>query len=448
MTPVKLREDEPLSRQFSVVALWLLVINGIIGAGIFGIPSRAAELLGDYSPLGFLLCGLLMTPIMLCFGEVSSYFRGTGGPILYTGTAFGRMVGFQTGWTFYVARMMAFAANINLLVSTLGYFIPGADQGAARLFLLFLICGALTWINVIGARQAMRSLGILTVLKLLPLLVVIAAAFWMLPGSLVPQPTAMAPALAQWGTALIVLVYAFVGFESGLVPAAEARDPQRDMPRALIWALLVSTLLYGLVQAVAVAVLPDLAASKRPLVDVAQVLMGPAGAALVMGAIVASVGGNVAQAMFSTPRASYMLSRDGCLPAWFGTVHPRYNTPSRSVLFFGIASFALASYGSFVWLASMSVLSRLLIYLLCIGAIPRLRRRFGQSAGRFHLPGGYLVPGLGCAVCLWLLLQVSVDAVLSTSVFLAVGSVLYLLARREQAAGVVDGGPEAGQAQR
>lgn len=439
MKPVNPRDDEPLSRQFTVVALWLLVINGIIGAGIFGIPSRAAQLLGEYSPLGFVLCGLLMAPIMLCFGEVSSYFRGTGGPILYTGTAFGRMVGFQTGWTFYVARMMAFAANINLLVSTLGYFIPGTGQGAARLFLLFVICGALTWVNVIGARQAMRSLGILTLLKLLPLVVVIAAAFWLLPGSLLPQPQHVAPELAQWGTALIVLVYAFVGFESGLVPAAEARDPQRDMPRALIWALVVATLLYGLVQAVAVAVLPDLAASTRPLVDVAEVLMGPVGAALVMGAIVASVGGNVAGAMLSTPRASYMLARDGCLPAWFGMVHPRYNTPSRSVLFFGVASFALAAYGSFVWLASMSVLSRLLIYLLCIGAIPRLRSRFGEMAGRFHLPGGYLIPVLGMAVCVWLLLQVSLDAVLSTSVFLAVGSVLYLLARRERAAGDAQG---------
>jgi len=182
-----------------------------------------------------------------------------------------------------------------------------------------------------------------------------------------------------------------------------------------------------------VAVLPDLASSKRPLVDVAAVLMGPAGAALVMAGIIASVGGNVAGAMLSTPRASYMLAREGSLPQWFAGVHPRYKTPSRSVIFFGAAAFVLAAYGSFTWLASMSVLSRLLIYLLCIAAIPRLRSKFGEDKARFHLPGGYLIPLCGAAVCLWLLSQVSLDAVMSTALFLVVGTVLYLLARREKA---------------
>ncbi len=427
------QDDEPLPRQFSVIALWLLVINGIIGAGIFGVPARAAELLGAYSPIAFALCGLLMLPILLCFGEVSSYFRGTGGPILYTRAAFGSIVGFQTGWTFYVARTMAFAANINLLVSTLGYFVPGIDEGASRLAILFLICASLVWVNVIGARQAMRSLGVLTVLKMLPLVALVAVGIWNVPAEFLPAPQVLAPAMSEWGTALIILVYAFVGFESGLVPAAEARDPQRDMPRALILALVVATLLYGLVQALSVAVLPDLASSKRPLVDVAAVLMGPAGAALVMAGVIASVGGNVAGAMLSTPRASYMLAREGTLPQWFAGVHPRYKTPSRSVIFFGVACFALAAYGSFAWLASMSVLSRLLIYLLCIAAIPRLRGKFGEDKARFHLPGGYLIPFCGAAVCMWLLSQVSLDAVTSTALFLAVGTVLYLLARREQA---------------
>jgi amino acid transporter len=200
----------------------------------------------------------------------------------------------------------------------------------------------------------------------------------------------------------------------------------------LLWALIVSTLLYGLIQSLAVAVLPDLASSTRPLVDMAAVLMGPAGAALVMAGVVASVGGNVAGAMLSTPRASYVLAREGHLPEWFAGVHPVYKTPSHSVIFFGVAAFALASYGSFVWLASMSVLSRLLIYLLCIGAIPRLRGKFGKDKARFHLPGGYLIPILGAAVCIWLLSQVSLDAVLSTALFLALGSVLYLVARRER----------------
>jgi amino acid transporter len=305
------------------------------------------------------------------------------------------------------------------------------DAGASRLFILFMICVSLTWVNVIGARQAMQSLGILTLLKMLPLLALIGVGVWTIPTEFLPASHELVPGLDQWGSALIILVYAFVGFESGLVPAAEARDPERDMPRALIWALIVSTVLYVLIQSLAVAVVPDLGASKRPLVDMAAILMGPAGAALVMAGVVASVGGNVAGAMLSTPRASYMLARQGHLPQWFAGVHPVYKTPSRSVIFFGVASFILAAYGSFAFLASMSVLSRLLVYLLCIGAIPRLRRKYGMSQARFHLPGGYLIPVLAAAVCIWLLTQVSLDAVLSTGLFLAVGGVLYLVARRE-----------------
>jgi amino acid transporter len=146
---------------------------------------------------------------------------------------------------------------------------------------------------------------------------------------------------------------------------------------------------------------------------------------------VASVGGNVAGAMLSSPRASYMLARQGHLPKWFAGVHEVYKTPSHSVIFFGVASFVLASWGSFAFLASMSVLSRLLVYLLCIGAIPRLRRKYGMSQARFHLPGGYLIPVLAATVCIWLLTQVSLEAVLSTALFLALGGVLYLVARRE-----------------
>jgi len=423
-------EEEPLLRQFSVVALWLLIINGIIGAGIFGLPSRAAEMAGAASPLVILLCGVLMAPIMLSFGEVSSYFRGTGGPILYVSTAFGPLPGFLTGWAFYVARMMAFAANINLLVSSLAYFWAPLDQGMNRILLLALVCGGLTWVNVIGARQAMSSLGVLTVLKLLPLGLLV---LWGLPAIDLP---ALAPSSAGWpagsglGATLLLLVYAYVGFESGLVPAGEARNPQRDMPRALLAALAVATLLYALIQAVALAAVPELAASDRPLVDAAAVLLGPAGALLLMAGVVASVGGNVAGAMLSTPRISYMLARQGQLPAWFGHVHPRYRTPGRSVLFFGLLTFVMASYGSFAWLAGMSAVTRLLIYLMCMGAIPRLRRRFAGLQGSMRLAGGYAVPLAGSLVCLWLLSHVALREVVVTLLFLGAGGVLFLLARR------------------
>jgi amino acid transporter len=416
---------EPLLRQLSVVGIWLLVVNGMIGAGIFGVPADVARLAGAYSPLVFVLCGLLIAPVMLSFAEVASYFRGTGGPMLYVRTAFGAHAGFQAGWVFYVARITAAAANINLLVSSAAYFWAGLGQGGPRMLLLLGICVGLAWVNVVGARQAMRSLGTLTVLKFLPLLMLIAIGAWQLLALDSRPATLSAPGSAGFGTAMLIAIYAFVGFESALVPAGEAKSPARDMPRAWFWGLAVVTALYVLLQYISIALLPGLEGTDRPLVDVAAVLMGPVGAMLMMGGVVASVGGNIAGSMFSTPRISYALARDGLLPAWLGHVHERHRTPDHSVIFYATLMFVLAVLGSFVWLAAMSVVARLFIYLTCIGAVPRLRREFGDAQDALRAPGGYLVPVLAALACLILLAQVRLQGLLVMAALMALGALLY-----------------------
>jgi amino acid transporter len=421
--------DEPLPRQLSALALWLIAVNGTIGAGIFGTPARAAELTGAYSPLLFALCGLCMAPIVLSFAEIARYFRGTGGPILYTNVAFGPLAGFQVGWTYWVARATAFAANVNLAVDTLGRFWAPVAQGAVRVALLIAVCGALTWINVRGARQAMRSVGVLTVLKLAPLALLVVGGLVALDPARLSLADAPVPPLADFGAAAVLLIYAYVGWESAAVPAGEARNPERDLPRALCWGLAVVTLFYVLVQTVAVATLPGIASSKSPVVDVAGVLLGPTGAVILTAGVVASVGGNVASAMFSTPRVTYALSREGHLPAWLGAVHPRFGTPTPSIVFFGAVVCVLAVAGSFGALAAASALTRLLVYLACILAIPRLRRLVGGGADRVRSRGDVVVPVAGALVCVGLLTQVSGAAVLLTAELIAVGLVLYAVAR-------------------
>jgi amino acid transporter len=430
--------SEPLLRRLTVLGVWALAINGTIGAGIFGTPGAAAASTGIYSPLVFLLCGLLMVPIVLSFAEVASGFTGTGGPVLYAETAFGPFTGFQVGWTYYVARLSSSAANVSLMVATLGWFWPGAGHGALRVGLLLAICGALVWVNVIGTRQAMWSLGGLTLLKLVPLLALVVFGLGRLDAAAFPFASTPPPSVGALGGAVMLLVYAFVGWESALIPAGETRDPARDMPRALLWALGTATLLYVLIQAVSVAALPDLAhATGRPLVAVGEALLGPAGAVLLTLGIVVSVGGNVFSATLSTPRITYALSRAGLLPRAFGRVHAAYRTPAVSIVVYGAAVFALAASGSFVELARISVLTRLLIYLAVIAALPRLRRRAAPGAGpggpparAWRLPGGYVIPGAAALVCVALLVQVSWDSVWHTAIYLAVGSALYALARR------------------
>ncbi|TVQ81800.1 MAG: APC family permease, partial [Phycisphaeraceae bacterium] len=401
---------EPLQRQLTLAALWLLVINGMIGAGIFGVPAETERLAGPFSPWVFALCGLLIAPVMLCFAQLSSAFSGTGGPVLYARTAFGPFAGFQIGWAFYIARLTAFAANLNLIVTSIGYFWSAPMGPALRIGLIFVLCALMVWVNLIGARAAMRSLGILTVLKLLPLVVIAGVGLIGLDRT-VFTAVSTPPSTVDLGAALLLVIYAYVGFESGLVPGGESRNPQRDMPRALLLALVIATTIYVLVQIATQRLLPDLASSERPIVEAGEVFLGRTGAIIVVLAIIASVGGNLLGSMFSSPRITYRLALDAQLPRVFSSVHPRHQTPWVSILVYGGASFLLAATGSFVWLAVLSVFTRLLIYMTCIASMPRIRSVAGDVPGQIKLPGGIAIPLIAMLVCIALLTRVSLESV-------------------------------------
>ena len=266
---------------------------------------------------------------------------------------FGTYAGFMAGWAFYVARLTSSAANAVLLVSAIGYFWPGADDPDTRLGLLFVLCAGLTTNTVIGTRNAMGSLGVLTVLKFVPLLALVAYGLTQIPEAVLQSVRIAPPAGTDIGAVVVLVFYAFVGFESGLVPAGEAKDPRRDMPRALFWAIGIVAVLYFALQSVSLAVMPDLASTRRPLVEVSARLFGATGALVMMAGMVASVGGNLAGALFSTPRITYALAREAALPAWFAHVSSRFGTPAVSIVIFGSAVFLLGAGGSFVWLAGL-----------------------------------------------------------------------------------------------
>jgi amino acid transporter len=451
----------PLPRQLGFWSLWLLVINGLVGAGIFGLPAGAARLAGDFSLWLYPLCALLILPVLLCFAELSSRFAGSGGPAVYVSAAFGPAAGFQAGWLYYLARLVSVAANTVLLVDSVCYFLPALQTGPLRLMLLVAVLGAMTLLNVWGVRKTMRWLGALTVAKLAVLagFALAGCSFLLWPDStaLNPafsttlnttvqwQPLLSYPGIIDGPAALLLLVYAFVGFESALIPAGEAKNPQRDLPRALLSALLLVTLLYMAVQAACLALLPDLAQSKTPLLDAtarlathmaphlsphistesAAALSSIATSILMLG-IIASVAANLLGAMFSTPRLSHALAEQGQLPAWFAAVHPRFLTPAHAIWFFGLLALLLASLGSFLYLAAATVLIRALLYGLCCAALPVLRR---QQPSPLQLPLAALLPLLAILVCLWLASQVSSTSVWLTVALIALGLALSLLAK-------------------
>src|SRR6266705_3166575 len=239
------------------IGRWDLVaitINGIIGAGIFGLPAKVFSLIGSYSLLAFVACALVVTLIILCFAEVGSRFDETGGPYLYAREAFGPTIAFEVGWLIWLARLTAFAANCNLMVSYLAFFWAPANSTIPRALIITGVILSLTALNVFGVRQAAIASNLFTVGKLIPMLIFVAAGLFFL------NPHAFAlgarPSAGAFSQSVLLLIYAFTGFEMAAIPAGEIRDPQKHLPRALLIATGVVAFTYLLFQAVFIGTLP------------------------------------------------------------------------------------------------------------------------------------------------------------------------------------------------
>ena len=421
--------EELLPRKLGTWGIWLLVVNGLIGAGIFGLPSGASELAGDYSVWIYAFCALLMVPVILCFAEAGSYFKGTGGPVRYGTEAFGPFLGFQSGWLYYVARLISFSANSVLLVESIGYFFEPASQGIGRLIVLAFVCGVLTGINIFGSIGSVKTLAFFTFIKFSVLILLVFGGLILLGSRVLPSFDSSIPSGSDFGAAALLLIYAFVGFEGGVIPAGETKNPQKNIPRALIYGIFSVVILYMLIQLVAEAAVPNLSESSTPLLDASSALFGDLGASLLMMGIVTSVAANLMSNMFSTTRLTYALSLDQSLPKWFGNVHPKFLTPANSIFFFGGCAFIGAAMSSFTILAAMTVLSRLFLYIITCASIPKLRTKY-QSNTTFTLKWGYSIPILGIIACIWLMFQVSFTNIWMTLLFILIGSGLYWMGKR------------------
>ena len=211
--------------------LGAVVLNSIIGAGIFGLPSAVFALVGVYSLFAFLFCAFLVTLIILCFAEVSSRYSETGGPYLYAREAFGPLVGFEVGWLMWIARITAFAANCNLLVAYFGFFVPSVETGTARAITITAIVTGLTAINIVGVRNATVLTNGLTIAKLVPLVLFVVIGLFFIDSN--NYALGAQPEFGDFSVSVLLLVYAFTGFEMAAIPSGEARDPRRDLPWAL-----------------------------------------------------------------------------------------------------------------------------------------------------------------------------------------------------------------------
>ncbi len=419
-----------LKRDIGFYGASLLVLNGLIGAGIFALPGSVASLTGLWSPWLFLIIGFLFLAVVLTFAELASYYESSGGPILYALHAFGPAAGFSTGWLLYVSRMSAYAANSTVMATYVGALEPWFADGTGRALVIVLVTAGLVWANVMGVKDGVRTMAVLTVVKVTPLLLLVLAGLGDVTGAtLIPGG---ADFLDNLGSASLLLIYAYVGFETLAVTAAETRNPRKSLPNALVRTVVAIGVLYFLVVLVFVSIIPAADYATSTLVDVGRHLAGPVGAAGITVAAVFSIAGNCSQSMLQGPRLLFSLAEHRMLPRVFARISERYSTPDFAIVVTGLLGMGLALSGTFVQLAIASSLARLIAYMVCIAALPAVRKQASEETRRnaYRLRGGYAIPIVGFAICLWLMLQTTRENWIAVGLLLSVGVALFLVEKR------------------
>jgi basic amino acid/polyamine antiporter, APA family len=418
-----------LKRELGRWDLTAIGVNQVIGAAVFALPAALAAGVGTWSPWMVAAVGAASMLIALSFAEVASRFEGTGGPYLYTRAAFGRFAAFEVGWMMWFTRAASWASVINVLVASLGFYWPVVTAGAPRVLVITAIVVLIAGINVRGIRQSSLVVNLLTIGKLAPLAIFIAAGIFFVDWPrLAPHA---APSLSDLSASGLLLIFAFGGYEVVPVPGGESRDPRRDVPFALITTIAIVTIIMTLAQIVAVGTLPGLAESRTPLADAASLFLGAAGAAMItLGAVFSTTGNNMGQAL-SGSRNLFALAEQGDLPPFFSRVHSMFRTPVNAILVTAGVSLALALSGTFQSMAAASAISRLLVYVATCASMLSLRGSRFKDVVRppvFVVPFGPAIPiaAIGIATCI--LAGATAVQLRNGGIALVVGAMLYLVA--------------------
>jgi len=415
------RATQPtLIRAIGRVSLTAAIVNGVIGSGIFGLPSTVASLTGAWSPAVVLIAGACVFVVLLCFAEVSSRFDQAGGPYLYAREAFGAVVGFQVGWLLLVSRLLGCAAALNILVVYVEPLVPAVGTPAGRALTMTGAIAIATAINVTGVRIATWTTNVFTVAKVLPLLLLIVLGLPLIKDSVLATQVVARP---DWNEAVLLMVFAYGGFESMIVAAGETRRPREDTAAALITAGAIVTLIYCLLQLVIVGVLPDAARSTAPVASALREVIGASGMTLGSIAVVLSVYGWLTGFTLMMPRVLYSMATHGELPAVVARVHPRLRTPYIAIVGNAVIALAMALYSSFAEAAAFAAIARLVVFAVTCVALVMLRRAQGPSTG-FRLPAGTAFAIAGTAFSIWLLSTRSSNQLLITFGIIAAGVVL------------------------
>jgi amino acid transporter len=412
-------------RELSLFDLTNIVVGSIIGADIYIASAITAGMLGPFSLVVWVIAGIFATVIALVFAYCSYYVPKVGGPFAYVSAAFDDFYGFLTGWSMWIAELISLPVFAIAFVRYLEYLLPLTFPQEILVKGLFLF--GLTAINIVGVKLAGRVNDALTLIKLTPLLLLIGTGTVLLitqPAIFTGNYHPFVPlGVSSLGTALVLVFWAYAGFELGTLPAAEVKDPKRTIPKAILIGMSIVAVFYLSTNFIVYGAVnwQDLALSPTPLVLVGGVLLGAAGALIMTVGALFSVSGSDESGMLGTGRLSYAMSIDGLFPRFFSSLHQKYGTPYIGLLIQGSIAFLLSIYSPITGLISFAVFNLAFAFLLtCLSLIVLTRDTEPQLSGQ------KILPWIGILICLYLLYSTSLFDKIVGIVMIAAGVLMYL----------------------
>ena len=403
-----------------------IVVGSIVGADIYIASALSAGLVGPAAIIVWIIAGIFATIIALVFAYCSYYVPRVGGPFSFVSEAFDDFYGFLTGWSIWIAELLALPVFAIAFVRYLQYFIylDFFQQVLIKGLFLFL----LTYVNIRGVKAAGRLNDILTIIKLAPLIILVLSGFIFLilqPNILISNYTPFTPlGLDNFGSAVVLIFWAYVGFEMGTLPASEVKNPRKTIPKAIVSGMAIVSIFYLLTNFVVYGAnnWKLLSVSSTPLIMTAMVFMGSIGAIIIgIGALV-SVTGSDESGILGTARLSYAMSIDGLFPKVFSKLHKKYNTPYTALIIQCVIAFSLSIYSEITSLISFSVFNFAYAFLLTCFALIVLRRKTSKQ-----LHGQHILPWIGVAICIYLLYSTTLADKIIGIVVLSVGIILYTI---------------------
>ncbi len=425
---MKSENKEGLRREIGVWGLAANTLNRTIGAGIFVLPALVANILGEASILAYLLCGLLMMIIMLCFSEVGSQITVTGGAYAYIDAAFGAFAGFLANSMFWFVGILADAAIANAMADTLTIQFHSLSNPIYRTPFFFIIFGGFAYINVLGVKHGDNVVKINTFIKLIPLIILIIAGFFGTSSDNLRW--ASFPSIDKLGEASLLLFFAFAGGEASLNISGEIRNPKRTVPLGVLSGMAAVVILYMLIQTISQGVLgADLALQKEaPLAAVANKVLGKFGSTLIVAGAAFSMFAALSGSVLSYPRVIFAGATKGWMPAFMGKVHPKFATPYWAIIIYALLDFIFAVSGGFKELAIIASASLLSIYMGVVLATIKLRLTAkSENTDTFQLPLGVTIPIIAAIAIMWFLSNLSANEFMSLGIFWGILTFIYLI---------------------